>query len=46
MTGDDLTISLQAPSLSEGFQSIVRVNFIPEFESEDEKKSYFQYLVE
>ncbi|GMR48752.1 hypothetical protein PMAYCL1PPCAC_18947, partial [Pristionchus mayeri] len=36
----------EPPSLSEGFQSIVRVNFIPAFESEEEKKSYFQYLVE
>ncbi|GMT25580.1 hypothetical protein PFISCL1PPCAC_16877, partial [Pristionchus fissidentatus] len=37
---------LEPPSLSEGFKSIVNVNFIPEFESEDDKKKYFQYFVE
>ncbi|GMS96311.1 hypothetical protein PENTCL1PPCAC_18486, partial [Pristionchus entomophagus] len=36
----------EPPSLSEGFQSLVKVNFVPEFESEDEKKIYFQYFVE
>ncbi|XP_017036950.1 uncharacterized protein F21D5.5 [Drosophila kikkawai] len=36
----------QEPALDEGFQSIHRVNFKPEFASEKEEKLYKMYLVE
>ncbi|VDO71136.1 unnamed protein product [Heligmosomoides polygyrus] len=39
-------VSFQKPELSEGFDSIVHVNFVPSFESEEHEKLYRQYLSE
>ncbi|WKY04717.1 hypothetical protein Q1695_005602 [Nippostrongylus brasiliensis] len=36
----------EKPDLSEGFESIVHVNFVPSFENEEHEKLYRQYLSE
>ncbi|RCN53393.1 hypothetical protein ANCCAN_00457 [Ancylostoma caninum] len=36
----------EQPELSEGFDSIVHVNFVPNFEKEEHEKLYRQYLSE
>lgn len=36
----------QEPTVAEGFAEVVRVNFVPEFRSEDEEALYAMYLVE
>ena len=36
----------QEPTVAEGFAEVVRVNFVPEFRSEEEQALYAMYLVE
>ncbi|XP_055625506.1 uncharacterized protein F21D5.5 [Toxorhynchites rutilus septentrionalis] len=36
----------QEPSVGEGFQEIVKVNFVPKFESDADERLYKQYLLE
>ena len=36
----------QEPTVAEGFAEVVRVNFVPEFRSEEEEALYAMYLVE
>ena len=37
--------SYEEPQLSEGFQEIVKVNFVPYFKDKKEEKLYFSFLL-
>ncbi|XP_065210955.1 uncharacterized protein F21D5.5-like [Planococcus citri] len=38
--------SMEPPDLSEGFTEIVRVNFVPKFNNDEEEKLYYTYLLD
>ena len=37
--------SFEEPRIAEGFQEIVKVNFVPHFDNKKNEKLYFSYLV-